>query len=91
MFGSNREYLKLQNEIDKMHVRNIELARQVRDLNLENAELYRENKEVCGEKQEMIEILEEISKMSISNTYNNEKVILGKIKELSITAAKQYR
>ena len=43
MFGSNREKL---NKIDRLEKRNVELARQVRDLNFENKVLYKENKEL---------------------------------------------
>ena len=91
MFGSIREYLKLRDEVDKLEARTVELARQLRDLNSENAVLYRENKELRYEKQEIIDVLKTISKRATSNACGNERVILNKINELSIKTANQYR
>ena len=69
-------------EIDKLNKRNVELARQVRDLNKENLAVHNENKELRFENEEQKELIERISKLVSCNKYNNEKVILDKMKEL---------
>ncbi len=74
------------NEIDKVHKRNVELARQVRDLAQENKALYEENKDLRFEKEELEDVLKQINKLTISNKYNNEQAIFNKIKELVETA-----
>lgn len=79
MLGSNRQKL---NKIDKLEKRSVELARQVRNLNEENNYLHEENKDLRYENEEQEDILKEIKSLTTSNTYNNEKIILAKIKEL---------
>lgn len=69
MFGSNREKL---NKIDRLEKRNVELARQVRDLNFENKVLYKENKEL----EVKIVDLENNIELLVNNSKNK------KIKEL---------
>lgn len=91
MFKTNREISNLEDKVDNLEARTVELARMLKDLKDENLELYRENKVLRWEKQEIIDVLDEISKIATSNTYGNEKAILGKINELSTTNAKQYR
>lgn len=71
------------NEIDRVHKRNVELARQVRDLTQENKALYEENKDLRFEKEELEEVFKQINKLTISNKYNNEQTIFNKIKELA--------
>lgn len=69
-------------EIDELYKRNVELARQVRDLNKENLAVHNENKDLRFENEEQKELIERISKLVSCNKYNNEKAILDKIKEL---------
>ena len=69
-------------EIDKLNKRNVELARQVRDLNKENLAVHNENKDLRFENEEQKEFINRISKIATANSYNNEKAILDKIKEL---------
>lgn len=68
MFSSRKE-------IDRLNQRNVELARQVRDLNFANKDLRYEN-------EEQNELIVRIRNLVYCNKYNNEKVILSKIKEL---------
>lgn len=68
MFSSRKE-------IDRLNQRNVELARQVRDLNFANKDLRYEN-------EEQNELIVRIRNLVYCNKYNNEKVILDKIKEL---------
>lgn len=69
-------------KIDKLNKRNVELARQVRDLNKENLAVHNENKDLRFENEEQKELIDRISKIATANSYNNEKAILDKIKEL---------
>ena len=82
MFGSNRAY-------DQLSARNVELARQVKELSDENKELKdirvianHNNTVLINKNQKQDAILKEIAKLSEINTYGNEKVILKKIREL---------
>ena len=65
----------IRKEIDRLNQRNVELARQVRDLNFANKDLRYEN-------EEQNELIVRIRNLVSCNKYNNEKVILDKIKEL---------
>lgn len=89
MFGSNRAY-------DKLSARNVELARKVKrqdekienrnvliaDMEKQATALYKENKDLRFENEEQKDLINRIEKLAISNTYNNEKAVLSKIKEL---------
>ena len=75
MFISRKEY-------DKVNARNVDLAGQVRDLNKENRCLYTENKDLRFENEELQDLLKRVEELATSNTYNNDKAVLGKIKEV---------
>ena len=79
MFGSNRTML---NKIDQLEKRSTELARQVRDLNLENASIKEENKDLRFENEESINLLQEIADRAFTCPLDSEKIVLDKIKEL---------
>ena len=86
MLGSNRKFL---NKVDELEQRSIELARQVKELSDENKELKEirlisehNNTVLLNKNEAQRKIIQEITKLVEMNTYNNEKVILGKIKEL---------
>ena len=79
MFGGNRTML---NKIDRLEKRSTELARQVRDLNLENASIKEENKDLRFEKEESINLLQEIADRAFTCPLDSEKIVLDKIKEL---------
>ncbi|MCI8362236.1 MAG: hypothetical protein HFJ41_03755 [Clostridia bacterium] len=55
----------------------------VEELTQENKALYEENRDLRFENEEQRYIINEIINLATSNTYNNEKVILNKIKELA--------
>lgn len=55
---------------------------EVKDLNQENEELYEENKKLRFENEEVKYIINDIYNLATSNTYNNDKAILAKIKEV---------
>lgn len=75
---------------DKLNARNVELARQVRELSIDNKELRELRKEavhnntILAEKNNnLIKTNKAIFELATSNTYGNEKIILAKIKELA--------
>lgn len=71
---------------DKVNARNVELAKEVRDLNNESKYLHEENRDLRYENEEQEDALKEIIKLTTCNKYNNSKAILRKIKELAETA-----
>ncbi len=86
MFGSNRRFL---DKADKLEQRSVELARQVKELSDENKELKEirlisehNNTALLNKNEAQKKTIQEITKLVEMNTYNSEKVILGKIKEL---------
>ena len=79
----------LQIEIDESNSRNVELARQVRDLSLENKELRELRKQevhnntiVVKKDIELQSLLKEVADRVITCPLDSEKIVLGKIKEL---------
>lgn len=58
------------------------LQKQNKELTNENITVHSENKDLRFENEEQRELIDRIKKLATSNTYNNEKAILGKIKEL---------
>ena len=69
----------------KIEDRNIliaDLQKQNKELTNENIAVYEENKDLRFENDEQKELIDRITKIATANSYNNEKAILGKIKEL---------
>lgn len=56
--------------------------KEVSELTKENKALYEENKDLRFEIDELTDFFTRVTKLVNSNKYNNEKVILSKIKEL---------
>ena len=54
----------------------------IRDMEKQAQSLYEENKEIRFELEESEELIKRIERLISSNKYNNEKAVLGKIKEL---------
>lgn len=79
MFGSNRHY-------DKLSARNVELARQVRDLNEENRYLQKENTDLRYENEELRELLKEFEEMSRTQQFGSIINVQNKIKSILQTA-----
>ena len=93
MFRKTKELQSLVNESrkalreaeNKTEERNIliaDLQTKNEELTKENLAVYEENKELRFENEEQKEFIERITKVATANAYNNEKVILSKIKEL---------
>ena len=82
MFGSNRDY-------DRLSARNVELARMVKEKSeevqklqeLRNQDLHN-NTILINENTKLIQIIDRVEVLASQNRYNNEKVILDKIKEV---------
>ncbi len=52
------------------------------NLTKENLAVHEENKDLRFENEEQKELIDRIARVATANAYNNEKVILSKIKEL---------
>ncbi len=75
----------LKDAESKIENRNILIA----DLTKENLAIHEENKDLRFENEEQKELIDRIAKVATANAYNNEKVILGKIKELILDGKSQ--
>lgn len=82
MFISRKDY-------DELNARNIELARQVRDLSEENNQLrdlrvqeVHNNTVLLEKNTELTKILSNIKELSESNNYGKAEIILAKINDL---------
>ena len=60
----------------------------IKDLEIRNNMLKTANKDLRFEYEELLSSMKQILNLSTSNTYNNDKIILSKIKELAETAIK---
>lgn len=58
----------------------------IKDLETRNNMLKTANKDLRFENEELLSSMKQILNLSTSNTYNNDKIILSKIKELAETA-----
>lgn len=58
----------------------------IKDLEIRNDMLKTANKDLRFENEELLNSMKKILDLSASNTYNNDKIILSKIKELAETA-----
>lgn len=60
----------------------------IKDLETRNDMLKTANKDLRFENEELLNTIQKILDLSASNTYNNGKIVLSKIKELATTAIK---
>ena len=80
-----RKDRKIKNQEAKIENRNIliaDLQKKNEELSNENIAVYEENKDLRFENEAQRELIDRIKRIATSNAYNNEKAILGKIKEL---------
>ena len=68
--------------IENRNVLIADLQKKNEELSNENIAIYEENKELRFENEEQGELIDRIARVATANAYNNEKVILSKIKEL---------
>lgn len=78
-----------QEKIDELNARNIELARQLRDIKLENKQLreirlqeVKNNTKILKQNNKQADLINRVNDLINSNKYNNEKAVLSKVKEL---------
>ncbi len=79
---SRKALREAENKIEERNILIADLQTKNEELTKENLAVYEENKELRFENEEQKEFIERISRVATANTYNNEKVILSKIKEL---------
>lgn len=76
-------------EVDKLNARNVELARKLRDTKQENKEL-KELRRIAEKNNTLVlkvntaqeKLIKQIAELTKTNTYNNDKARIDKIKEL---------
>lgn len=80
----------LETKIDESNSRNVELARQVRDLNFENKQLkdlrkqeVHNNTILVKENMKLQDLLKDVADRTIACPIDSEKIVLYKIKELT--------
>ena len=79
---SRKALREAENKIEEGNILIADLQTKNEELTKENLAVYEENKELRFENEEQKEFIERITRVATANTYNNEKVILSKIKEL---------
>lgn len=84
-----KKYVLLRKDYDELNARNVELARQVRDLSEENNQLrdlrvqeVHNNTVLLEKNTELTKILSNIKELSESNNYGKAEIILAKINDL---------
>lgn len=80
-----RKDRKIKNQKTMIKNRNIliaDLQKKNEEISNENIAIHEENKELRFENEEQKELIDRITRIAAANTYNNEKAILSKIKEL---------
>ena len=80
----------LETKIDESNSRNVELARQVRDLSFENKQLKELRKQevhnntiLVKENMKLQDLLKDVADRTIACPVDSEKIVLNKIKELT--------
>nr|DAF14843.1 MAG TPA: cell division protein [Caudoviricetes sp.] len=80
----------LETKIDESNSRNVELARQVRDLSFENKQLkdlrkqeVHNNTILVKENMKLQDLLKDVADRTIACPVDSEKIVLNKIKELT--------
>lgn len=79
---SRKALREAENKIEERNILIADLQTKNKELTKENLAVYEENKELRFENEEQKEFIERITRVATANAYNNEKVILSKIKEL---------
>lgn len=71
-----------ERKVENRNILIVDLQKKNEELSNENIAVYEENKDLRFENEEQKEFINRISKIATANSYNNEKAILDKIKEL---------
>lgn len=83
LVDASRKNLKdAERKVEDRNILIADLQKKNEELLNENIAVYEENKDLRFENEEQRELIDRIKRIATSNAYNNEKAILGKIKEL---------
>ena len=83
LVNASRKNLKdAERKVEDRNILIADLQKKNEELSNENIAVHEENKELRFENEEQRELIDRIKRIATSNAYNNEKAILGKIKEL---------
>lgn len=83
LVNASRKNLKdAERKVENRNIIIADLQKKNKELSNENIAVYGENKDLRFENEEQGELIDRIKRIATSNAYNNEKAILGKIKEL---------
>ena len=83
LVNASRNVLKeAESKIENRNILIADLQNKNEELAKENLAVHEENKDLRFENEEQKELIDRITRVATANTYNNEKVILSKIKEL---------
>ena len=83
LVNASRKNLKdAERKVENRNILIADLQKKNEELSNENIAVYEENKDLRFENEEQRELIDRIKRIATSNAYNNEKAILGKIKEL---------
>lgn len=83
LIDASRKVLKdAERKVEGRNILIADLQKQNKELTNENLVVHEENKDLRFENEEQKELIDRITKIATANSYNNEKAILGKIKEL---------
>ena len=90
LVDASRKNLKdAERKVENRNILILDLQKKNEELSNENIAVHEENKDLRFENEEQGELIDRIKRIATSNTYNNEKAILGKIKELISDAENQ--
>lgn len=83
LIDASRKALKdAERKVEDRNILIADLQKKNEELSNENIAIYEENKDLRFENEEQEELIDRIARVATANAYNNEKVILSKIKEL---------
>lgn len=83
LVDASRKNLKdAERKVENRNILILDLQKKNEELSNENIAVHEENKDLRFENEEQGELIDRIKRIATSNAYNNEKAILGKIKEL---------
>ena len=83
LVNASRKSLKeAESKIENRNILIANLQNKNAELTEENLAVHERNKDLRFENEEQKELIDRITRVATANAYNNEKVILSKIKEL---------
>lgn len=80
--ASKKNLKDAERKVENRNILIADLQKKNGELSNENIAVHEENKDLRFENEEQRELIDRIKRIATSNAYNNEKAILGKIKEL---------